>query len=167
MLYKHWETDGCALLTPKPFTVDFRYDSSWFRVTRISVKGGRRDGYFWHPIWSQLHHACLYETNSIDPTAASLSNLQMQWSTCLTPSAPLVRHSTPKSTLGKKIEGQNSTHFHQGLNIVSPGTHFPSGLMAQSSQFFPVVKERSGIRHQCYWLQNKYCSMLNWCCGPS
>jgi hypothetical protein len=25
------------------------------------------------------------------------------------------------STLGEKIEGQNSTLFHQGLNIISPG----------------------------------------------
>jgi hypothetical protein len=27
------------------------------------------------------------------------------------------------STLGKEIEGQNSTLFHQGLNIISPGTN--------------------------------------------
>jgi hypothetical protein len=37
---------------------------------------------------------------------------------------PLVRHSTPIRHLGKKIEGQNSTLFHQGLNIISPGTNF-------------------------------------------
>jgi hypothetical protein len=36
---------------------------------------------------------------------------------------PLVRHSTPIPTLGQKIEGQISTLFHQGLNIISPGTH--------------------------------------------
>jgi hypothetical protein len=27
-------------------------------------------------------------------------------------------------TLGEKIEGQNSTLFHQGLNIISPGIDF-------------------------------------------
>jgi hypothetical protein len=47
------------------------------------------------------------------------------------------------STLGEKIEGQNSTHIHQGLNITSPGTHF--FLRFEGSElttFFPVVKER-------------------------
>jgi hypothetical protein len=67
---------------------------------------------------------------------------------------PLVRHSTPIRHL---IEGQNSTPFHQGLNIISPGhagtNFFSSGLKARSSPFFPVVKERTGIRHQCWWLQ--------------
>jgi hypothetical protein len=40
--------------------------------------------------------------------------LPFPWSIILTP----IRH------LGKKIEGQNLTLFHQGLNVISPGTNF-------------------------------------------
>jgi hypothetical protein len=63
---------------------------------------------------------------------------------------PLVRHSTPIRHLGKKIEGHNSTLFHQRLNIISPGTH--SFLRFEGSEltiFPPDLKERPGIRHHC------------------
>jgi hypothetical protein len=37
------------------------------------------------------------------------------------------------------------------MNIISPGTHFSSGLKAQSSPFFhPVLKERPGIQGQVF-----------------
>jgi hypothetical protein len=49
---------------------------------------------------------------------------------------------------------QNLTLFHQGLNIISPGTHFFLRFEGSELTFFFVVKEiRPGIQHQCYWLQ--------------
>jgi hypothetical protein len=38
------------------------------------------------------------------------------------------------STFGKKIEGQNSTLFHQGLNIISPGTNFFLRFLGSDSE---------------------------------
>jgi hypothetical protein len=63
---------------------------------------------------------------------------------------PLVRHST----LGGKSKGPD-------FNTFSPGTeyHFArNSFFLQvwrlgAHHFFPVVKERPGIRHQYYWLQ--------------
>jgi hypothetical protein len=56
------------------------------------------------------------------------------------------------STLGNKIEGQNSTLFHQGLNIISPGTNFFLRFEgSRAHHIFTVLKERPGIRHHSYW----------------
>jgi hypothetical protein len=55
------------------------------------------------------------------------------------------------STLGKKIEGHNST-----LNIISPGTHFSSGLKSRSSPSFPCCERKARYSTPVLLVTNKY-----------
>jgi hypothetical protein len=56
------------------------------------------------------------------------------------------------STLGEKMEGQNSTLFHQGLNIISPGTHFFLRFEGSELTIFSLPRDQHGyqlpINHQ-------------------
>jgi hypothetical protein len=50
------------------------------------------------------------------------------------------------STLGKKIDGQISTLFHQGLNIICPGTNF--FLRFESSELFIAKRSISAFSQE-------------------
>jgi hypothetical protein len=129
-----------------------------FNLNSISNTGDRKELYFViGPIAVHYFHITVplkLESSDRSTNAAVNVNYVPLWSD--------TRHLFDT---WEKIEGQNSTLFHQGLNIISPGTHFSlrfEGLVT----IFPCCERKArystpvfffffafDFRHQCYWLQ--------------
>jgi hypothetical protein len=62
------------------------------------------------------------------------------------------------STLGKKIEGQISTLFYQGLNIISPGTHLFLRFEGSELTIIPCYERKARYSTPVLLVTNKYYS---------